>query len=160
MSIVTQIYKAEPTYSHTVPSNIIEAIITVNGQRFIGTSGCAPDDDEFFSMKLGKQLALSRARISALQHFYEDTYKIYDGKYQLYNEIRLIPYEKNDLTFAYLEKNMWQITTQLDRLEYAIKKEEQHLKELIHDINDTFTRIRHHRILEQVKNEQKNRQNS
>ena len=68
-------------------SSTIHAHIFYNGQWYRGEARLHPEDENFFSEKVGKTIALSRARQQALKEVLHEATVIADIKYQMYQEI-------------------------------------------------------------------------
>lgn len=70
MSMIKDIYKA-PIIAHAVSEQQGEVIVLIEhlGQVFEGVAHLDPSDKDFFSEKVGTNIAESRARIAALKFF-------------------------------------------------------------------------------------------
>lgn len=80
MSLITAIYRAKPTYSPIGERDIFTYIV-YDGQAFCGQADCHPEDMDFFSEKVGKTIALSRARQEALEYAVDVQRDIANTKY-------------------------------------------------------------------------------
>ena len=87
MSAIKAIYKAEKQFVVDDISSIIHAHIFYNGQWYRGEARLHPEDENFFSEKVGKTIALSRARQQALKEVLHEATVIADIKYQMYQEV-------------------------------------------------------------------------
>ncbi len=85
--MVKSIYKAEPTYFVCPKSGECIVYIQVQGKNYRGTALLAPEDKDFFSEKVGLNIALSRARIEALKDLVKRNRDIAKIKYQMYQEV-------------------------------------------------------------------------
>lgn len=68
MSIVKAIYSVKPEYSYSDDGYQTIAIIRYNGKTYMGYSFVHPDDKDFASTRVGKNIALSRARVKAMEN--------------------------------------------------------------------------------------------
>lgn len=89
MSAVKAIYQASKKFETVVDEGFayVYAAIFYNGQIFQGHASLHPEDSNFFSEKIGKTIALSRARQEALKYAIKEAQTIADIKYQLYREV-------------------------------------------------------------------------
>ena len=87
MSAIKAIYKAEKQFVVDDISSTIYAHIFYNGQWYQGEARLHPEDKNFFSEKVGKTIALSRARQRALKEVLREATVIANIKYQMYQEI-------------------------------------------------------------------------
>lgn len=72
MNLVKAIYKAPVTVKqYWEEKGATVVIIRYNGKSFCGTANLSKRDEGFYSKKVGYNIALSRARIQALTHFYK-----------------------------------------------------------------------------------------
>ena len=87
MSVINAIYKA-PTITQLVneKSGICIVGINYNGKIFSGRAKLAESDKDFFSEKVGKTIALSKARINAMQYEMKKTRKELQYRYDYYQE--------------------------------------------------------------------------
>lgn len=67
MSIVNAIYNAPVIRCSHFDDNFTSVVIKYNGQTYKGMSYVHPDDREYFSKKVGRNIALSRARTKAMK---------------------------------------------------------------------------------------------
>lgn len=89
MSAVKAIYQAPKEFTINLEEDysIVLATILYNGQLYEGIASLHPEDKDFFSEKVGKTIALSRARQEALQAAIYEAQTIAEIKYQLYQEV-------------------------------------------------------------------------
>lgn len=78
MGIIKEIYKAPMTYSNE--DNTVFAFLNYQGKEFVGVAKLHPNDKDFFSIKVGNNIARSRARISALKYEKIKAYREYKNK--------------------------------------------------------------------------------
>ena len=80
MNIVKRIYTAPIV--KIINGDLGTALaIEYDGLSFMGYSQCHPQDNDFASARVGYNIALSRARISALKHEYNKAKERYNNKY-------------------------------------------------------------------------------
>lgn len=131
MSVVNAIYKA-PTITQLVneKSGICIVGINYNGKIFSGRAKLAENDKDFFSEKVGKTIALSKARISAMQYEIKKTRKELQYRYDYYQEAtkyeQLSPAEVDPTGNFY--HAMMRCSTRISTLEKALKIENDNLK--------------------------------
>ena len=89
MSAVSAIYSA-PILQRRIPKNnwgTTYITIKYDGKKYQGRAYCHHDDKDIFSERVGTRIALSRARIMALEDAYEKADNISIIKTQLYKEV-------------------------------------------------------------------------
>lgn len=89
MGIVKTIYNA-PVVQKFITENegrVVVAIRYNNNYKFFGAAQCAEEDMDFFSRKIGYQIALSRARIRAMRYEKEKIAEEVDWKRRICSEI-------------------------------------------------------------------------
>lgn len=89
MSAVKAIYQAPKEFEirQEEDYSIVLATIFYNGQSYEGIASLHPEDADFFSEKVGKTIALSRARQEALTYAIYEAQTIAEIKYRLYQEV-------------------------------------------------------------------------
>ena len=88
MSIVSAIYKAPVVGRVVMPdAGEVSVLIKYNGHLYQGVALLHPEDKDFFSEKVGYNIALSRARIEALEDFLIDVSYEAQLKQQMYLEV-------------------------------------------------------------------------
>ena len=122
------------------------AIRTKDGDAFLGTAKCHPDDRDFMSEKTGCEIALRRAEIEALYSYRKELKNGLAALKQLYYSIN---HSKNFNSKSYEAKMLFrqinQKTEDIDTIKEIIEERNQELKKLIDD-KDTFYQItRKHR---------------
>lgn len=87
MSVVSAIYKA-PMVAEAVDENIGDTIIGIlyDGELFIGNAKLAENDKGFYSYKVGRNIALSRARMNAINYEIKKSRKEMKYRYDFYQE--------------------------------------------------------------------------
>lgn len=89
MSAIKAIYQAPREFQiiHTDDCSAVYATIFYNGQIYEGIAFLHPEDRDFFSEKVGKTIALSRARQNALIDAIYKAQNIAEIKYRFYQEV-------------------------------------------------------------------------
>jgi hypothetical protein len=99
MSIATAIYKAPIVGKAVLPdAGEVSVIIQYNHRLYEGVALLHPEDQDFFSEKVGTNIALSRARIEALEDALIDLKTEAQVKAQMYLEVTRFGQE-GDYTF-------------------------------------------------------------
>lgn len=131
MSVVTAIYNAPIANKIIdVTHNTVQVNINYNGKSYIGIARLHPNDKDFFSRKVGYNIALSRARLSAMKAELKAARIELNRRYDFYQEIigygKFSPAEVDPTGRVYYGiTRLFQRTTQLKK---AIKKEENSLR--------------------------------
>lgn len=86
MNIIKKIHKV-PISHLCVEDKLTTVTLFYKGKMYSGTAQLHPDDSEFFSERVGKTIALSRARIAILKDEYEQVKSTYKSKCQFYQEV-------------------------------------------------------------------------
>lgn len=152
MSAIRTIYKLEPRF--TVRENDIVCIIRTDNKQIygFGKSKIHPDDIEFQSEIVGKNIALSRARLDALIGLRYNLETEYNIKKSMYNDI-LREYGIAILTFNLWRNNIEKTKKRLERVNQAIKKERKYLKDYLFGLNKAHSSIRRSRSTAKGENE-------
>ena len=82
--IINTIYKLEPVIE--INNTTCVAKLIFNNKEYIGEANLNPKDEEFFSEKVGLNIALSRARILLLKDYYSRQDTEYKCLEKAYNE--------------------------------------------------------------------------
>lgn len=87
MSVVTAIYKA-PIVTEAIDENIGGTIIGIlyNGKLFAGNAKLAENDKGFYSYRVGRNIALSKARMNAMNYEIKKSRKEMEYRYDFYQE--------------------------------------------------------------------------
>lgn len=87
MSVVSAIYKA-PMVAEAVDENIGDTIIGIlyDGELFIGNAKLAESDKGFYSYRVGRNIALSKARMNAMNYEIKKSRKEMEYRYDFYQE--------------------------------------------------------------------------
>lgn len=131
MNIIKTIY-ALPIYHFHTDDQCGESYVEIvyNGKVYKGFAQLHPQDAEFYSPRVGKAIALSKARMSLIKDRIQQAKKIAEIKYQLYQEVigygQKAPAEV-DPTGAFL-RNVIRAQANVRNLKTALKKERESLK--------------------------------
>lgn len=132
MSAVTAIYKAPVVGKAVLPdAGEVSIIIQYQGRIYQGIALLHPEDKDFFSEKVGCNIALSRARIEALVDTLHETRQ--EAKYKeqmLYEVTRFGEFNsKNDMydPTQMFRQNVCKAIMRVENLEAALKKEQKML---------------------------------
>lgn len=87
MSAIKAIYNAKREFYVDDHYCDVYATIQYNGKLYRGSAALHPEDANFFSEKVGKTIALSRARQAALKDEITRAEEIAKVKYQMYQEV-------------------------------------------------------------------------
>ena len=87
MSVVTAIYKA-PIVAEAIDENIGSTIIRIlyNRKMFIGSAKLSESDKDFYSYRVGRNIALSKARIEVINYEIKKSKKEMKYRYDFYQE--------------------------------------------------------------------------
>ena len=147
MGIVSSIYDA-PIISKTVEDNKhITVVILYNGEPFVGESWLHDEDSEFYSYKVGSNIALSRARINAMKYALKRTRYELIIKKDMYNQITgygIKDDKEIDPTGA-ITKNIHKTENRVYTLNRALKKEKYTLRTYIKGQNRVIQCVRRFR---------------
>lgn len=146
--IIKTIYNLEPECEAYNDIGVCKVYLTFQGERYCGTAQLAPEDSDFFSEKVGLNIALSRARIVLLKDLIKQTKIAANIKYQMYQEA--IEYGKKspgavDPTEAFLKKAI-KAQTKYDLLRHALKKEQRFLAGYLENQDKMVERVRLYRV--------------
>ena len=131
MNLVKAIYKAPVIVKEYWEEKGATAVaISYNGKSFCGTANLSKHDDGFYSKKVGYNIALSRARIQALEYFYKQERDKFNVRNQFYQEVLGLgvktPAEVDPL--GAFNRNMMRCKYRADALKEALDKE----KDMLH----------------------------
>ena len=133
MSVVKGIYNTKPCFVVNEETQEIHAYINYHGKIYKGYARPHEEDKNFFSEKVGKTIALSKARQSALKAWVKETEKIATIKKQLYVEVTGYGTKSSaeiDPHNAFY-RNVTRAETNAEVLREALKKERQSLGEYL-----------------------------
>lgn len=136
--VVKTIYKIEPKITVHEQLGTCQAILEYENKLFIGNAWLSHKDIDFFSEKVGLNIALSRARIQLLKYVLNKAITNYNIRNQMYREVIN---NATSLTFTELysvedsvdptgrfSKNVIQAEKNVKRIRDALKKEEKGLR--------------------------------
>lgn len=131
MSIVSAIYDTLVDWVEADEENgMVTVALTYNGTQYIGSSYLHPSDKDFFSYKVGRQIATSRARTKALKTEANKAKQVYDNKYTFYQEVTgfgsRTPAEIDPT--GVLLRNVMRAQRRADYLKNAVAREETNLR--------------------------------
>ena len=147
MGIIKAIYNTKPKYLINDEERSIVAIISYQNQSFSGVASCCKPDKDFYSHKVGKRIALARARIAALKWIKKEAIFSYQVKTQAYKEACCFGEKKcNEVDpTGRFKKSIDKEIQRIEKLKTAIKKEELFLREYIKDANYMINIVKAHR---------------
>lgn len=131
MSVVSAIYKA-PIVTEVIDENIGDTIIGIlyDGKLFTGNAKLAENDKGFYSYRVGRNIALSKARMNAMNYEIKKSRKEMEYRYDFYQEAT--KYGKAGPAEVDPTGNLYQaimrIEKRIDALSAALKKEKKDLK--------------------------------
>ena len=133
MSVISAIYKAPVVGRAVMPdAGEVSVIIKYNNRIYQGVALLHPEDKDFFSEKVGYNIAISRARIEALEDALIDVKNEAQIKRQMLIEVtrfgRLQKQEEVYDPTGMFEQNVNKVLGRVKNLEEAIKKEKQILQ--------------------------------
>lgn len=131
MNLVKAIYKAPVVVKkYWEEKGATAVIIRYNGKDFCGTANLSKGDEGFYSKKVGYNIALSKARIEALEYFYKQERDKFNVRNQFYQEVLGLgvktPAEVDPL--GAFNRNMMRCKYRADALKEALDKE----KDMLH----------------------------
>ena len=87
MSVISTIYKA-PIVAEIVEENIGDTVIGIlyDGKLFTGNAKLAESDKGFYSYRVGRNIALSKARMNAMNYEIKKSRKEMEYRYDFYQE--------------------------------------------------------------------------
>lgn len=145
--MIKTIYSLEPSYEVNELAGLCTVILTFQNKRYVGTAQISPEDRDFFSQKIGLNIATSRAIIKILKDKYEESKLIANARDSMLREA--IEYGKKELievdpTGAFLMKVIKANKNAL-RLKKALKQEQKRLNQYIVDVDKTIKTIKRNR---------------
>ena len=122
-------------------------VIKYNNRTYHGCAIAHPDDEEFFSEKVGYSIALSRARIQILKDEKERLRQEYTDKMRLYNDVLGYGVKKSeeiDPTGAF-RKNIDKTLHRYFTITEALKEEQEGLKTYLEGQNTFIEKLKAYR---------------
>lgn len=159
MSAVTAIYNAPVVGKAILPeAGEVSIIIQYQGRIYQGVALLHPEDKDFFSEKVGCNIALSRARIEALRDTLYDTQLEAQIKQQMLNEVmRFGEFQgKNDMydPTQMFRQNACKAITRVETLQKALSQEKERLKNYLTNHGKAIRSFKLHRAEAQAETEQ------
>lgn len=148
MNLIKAIYEAPVIMKNYQEEEGITSIkICYQGQTFHGAALLSKKDEGFYSKKVGYNLALSKARIEALEYFYKQEKDKFNVRNQFYQEVLGLgtktPAEV-DPSGAF-NRNLMRIKGRMTALKEALDKEKNILKKYIEGQNKAIESVRRFR---------------
>lgn len=148
MSVVSAIYKA-PMVAEAVDENIGDTIIGIlyDGKLFTGNAKLAENDKGFYSYRVGRNIALSKARMNAMNYEIKKSRKEMEYRYDFYQEVtkygKVSPAEVDPTGNFY--RAIVRYTTRISALKEALKKEKSNLKAYLENQEKALSIVRNFR---------------
>ena len=145
MSVVSAIYKA-PIVTEVIDENIGDTIIGIlyDGKLFTGNAKLAENDKGFYSYRVGRNIALSKARMNAMNYEIKKSRKEMEYRYDFYQEAT--KYGKAGPAEVDPTGNFYHAITRyisrISALKKAIKTEETNLKTYIKNQTKALSIVR------------------
>lgn len=148
MSVVTAIYKAPITHEfHSKIRNGYHLYIKYDGKKFAGRAYLSPEDKDFYSPRIGRNIALSRARMNAMNYEIKKSRKEMNYRYDFYQEVtkygKVSPAEVDPTGSFY--RAIVRYTTRISALKEALKKEKSNLKAYLENQEKALSIVRNFR---------------
>lgn len=148
MSVVSAIYKAPITHEfHSKIRNGYHLYIKYDGKKFAGRAYLSPEDKDFYSSRIGRNIALSRARMNAMNYEIKKSRKEMEYRYNFYQEVtkygKVSPAEVDPTGSFY--RAIVRYTTRISALKEALKKEKSNLKAYLENQEKAISIVRNFR---------------
>ncbi len=145
--MIKTIYDLEPTCKVYPNVGVCQVQITFRGKTYKGLAELSPEDKDFFSEKVGLNIALSRARINLLKDLKNQAKIVANTKYQMYQEA--IEYGRKqpaeiDPTASFLKKVL-KAQAHYHSLQYALKREKKYLAKYLENQDKMVERVKLYR---------------
>lgn len=127
------IYSIKPRYEVYPNAGVCKVYLTFQNKTYRGLAELSPEDKDFFSEKVGLNIALSRARIKLLKDLVKEAEFIFNIKYQMYEEaLNYSPFDIDlvDPTGNFYKKVL-KASTRVTKLKKYSKSEQQQLKQYL-----------------------------
>ena len=148
MNLVKAIYKTPVIMKdYQEKEGITNVKICYQGQTFHGTALLNKKDEGVYSKKVGYNLALSKARIKALEYFYKQEKDKFNIRNQFYQEVLGLGVKtpsEVDPSGAF-NRNLMHTKGRMTALKEALDKEKDTLKKYIEGQNKAIESVRHFR---------------
>ena len=148
MSVVSAIYKA-PMVAEAIDENIGGTIIGIlyNGKMFIGSAKLSESDKDFYSYRVGRNIALSKARIEVINYEIKKSKKEMKYRYDFYQEAtkygKVSPAEVDPTGSFY--RAITRYTTRISALKKALEKEKSNLNTYLENQEKALSIVRNFR---------------
>lgn len=148
MSVVTAIYKAPITHEfHSKIRNGYHLYIKYDGKKFAGRAYLSPEDKDFYSSRIGRNIALSRARMNAMNYEIKKSRKEMEYRYDFYQEAtkygKVSPAEVDPTGSFY--RAIVRYTSRISALKKALEKEKSNLNTYLENQEKALSIVRNFR---------------
>lgn len=151
MSIISAIYKA-PVKAVAVSEAIgsVVVLINFNGKLYEGVAVLHPEDEGFFSERVGKNIAKSRARLAIFKDAITETKQNHTAKFRMMKELQTTTgYAWSELDpTGKIYQNIVSSAVRLEKLRYAYKEEKKKLNNYLEGQDRAVDSVKLHRRLE------------
>ena len=148
MKLVKAIYSAPiNTLKYHEDTGITIVTIKYENTYYSGIAWLSELDKDFYSKKVGYNIALSKARIKALQYYYEQEKKKYEQRYQFFQEVLGHGAKKLaeiDPTSAF-SRNLMQLQYRVAAIKEALEKEKTLLRKYVEGQNKAVESVKRFR---------------
>lgn len=145
--MIKTIYNLEPTYRVYPDVGICKIWLTFQGKTYCGTAQLSPADKDFFSEKVGLNIALSRARIKLLKDMTKQAKYIFIIKKQMWleaTEYGKLSLNEVDPKYVFLHK-VGKADSNYNNLLHALRKEKAYLNKYLQEQDKMVERVKIHR---------------
>lgn len=144
-SILKKIYKLEPKcHIGEFNGEYCEAVINYKGKTYCGDAFCHVEDKEYFSEKVGFNIATQRALLKILKHERDEAKKIYDAFYVAYQEATV--WSGNEAAEVDPTGAFWRRVEKAhasyEEFATAVRKENAALNHYINNVNDMMQKMK------------------
>lgn len=132
--LLKTIYHLEPSNIHIdEEAGYCSLILKYNNIKYLGIALCSPQDQDFFSEKVGLNIALSRARIKLLQDVIYDAKLEFHHRSQMYYEVcnNNSDLEPNPDPYDLFFNNVIKSEQRFNKLKEALKQEKKYLNDYL-----------------------------
>lgn len=147
MGLISNIYNAPIERSGFLKEHESYVVLRYKNREYVGAAFVHPDDEEFFSEKVGYSIALSRARIQILKDEKERLRQEYIDKMRLYNDVLGYGAKKSeeiDPTGAF-KKNIDKTLHRYFTITEVLKEEQEGLKTYLEGQNTFIENLKAYR---------------
>lgn len=148
MSVTGAIYKAPIIYCLSDEKNGTYSVnIQYDSRVFTGNAKLSENDKDFFSVIVGKTIALSKARIKAIKYEIKKSQNEFKYRNDFYQEV--IKYGQESPAFVdptgSFRKAIYRITERISSLQKALKQEKLNLKKYIENQEEALSIVKRFR---------------